>query len=277
MGIRRKSPRALLFDLDGTLYRGEQMVPGADLLLRTMRERNVPCWFVTNNSTRTAEDVARHLVDMGIPAEAGQVITSSLAAADYISMNYPASLAYIVGESGLADALGNAGIRLLNEEDSLTAARPDLVVQGIDRAMGYSKIAEAVRHVLSGSIFIQTNPDRLLPVNGALQPGAGSIGAMITAATGIEPIVIGKPSTIIMDYTLGRAGVAAEEAWVIGDNPHTDLAAAANAGCPSVLVLTGLCSRDDWQSRCVAAGVAPDLVCEDLDELNAIIKDALNT
>lgn len=273
MEQRIRKPRALLIDLDGTLYRGESRVPDADRLLQEMEQRGIPCWFVTNNSSRTPEEVARHLMHLDIPASADRVITSAIAAADYIRGNYSERLAYLIGERGLEEALERSGIPMLGNTEQAT--RPALVVQGIDRELTYDKLAKAVQYVLGGAKFVQTNPDLLLPTNGSLLPGAGSIGATITAATGIEPFIIGKPSRVIMDYALNLAGVKAEDAWVIGDNPLTDLAAAASAGCPSVLVLTGLCTTEDWTMRCEAAGVFPDAVCENLNELIALLMEAL--
>ncbi|MFC5700035.1 HAD-IIA family hydrolase [Cohnella faecalis] len=277
----RKLPEALLFDLDGTLYRGDERVPGADRLVRALEERGVRCWFVTNNSSRTPEEVALHLEAMGIPATPDQVVTSATAAADYVRRTYPEAGVYVIGERGLKMAMAEAVAFVANESGEAAGAeapdrKVDIVVQGIDREFTYERMTTAVRHILNGAAYIQTNPDRLLPVSGGFLPGAGSLGAAIEAATGVKPIVIGKPSPIIMDYALRLAGAAAERAWVIGDNPHTDLAAARDSGCPSILVLTGLCSRDDWRSRCEAADVTPDAVCAGPDELAELLLPLLD-
>lgn len=261
-------PKALLFDLDGTLYRGGERVPGADGLIRRLAAAGIPCWFVTNNSSRTPEDVAAHLRNMEIPADPGQVISSALAAADYASRLRPGGRAFVIGEAGLRQALTESGIRILDESDEGPA---DMVVQGIDRKFTYEKLAAAVRHMLEGAAYLLTNPDRLLPTDGGLMPGAGSLGASLSAASGKDPVVIGKPSAILMDFALKRAGVEPKEAWVVGDNPFTDIAAAVNAGCPSVLTLTGLCSAGDWEDKCRAAGVRPDAVCAGLEQLERML------
>ncbi|MBN2983907.1 HAD-IIA family hydrolase [Cohnella algarum] len=260
----RTLPKALLFDLDGTLYKGDTPIPGADRLIAKMEEIGLPCWFVTNNSTRTPAQVADHLNKMGIPASAGQVVTSAQAAAEYAKRHYPGAPVFLVGEHGIREALREAGLRLLDEADE-TDAR--LVVQGIDRALTFDRLTVAVRHLLRGAAFLLTNPDRLLPMGTGLLPGAGSIAALLEAASGTKPTVVGKPSPILMDYALARAGVSAGDAWVIGDNPHTDIAAGKAAGSPTVLVLTGLCSEADWRIRCEDADVKPDGVCADLDQL----------
>ena len=260
-------PKALFFDLDGTLHRGSQPVPGAGQLISGLVRRGMPCWFVTNNSTRTPQEAAEHLRRLGIPAEPGQVITSALAAADYVRRHYPGASAYVIGENGLVRALENAAIRVVTEPSSSA----DLVVQGTDRHFTYDKLAAAVRLILGGAPFIQTNPDLLLPSEDGMRPGSGSIGAAIQAAARQAPVVIGKPSAILMAYALKTANVKPEEVWVIGDNPHTDIAAAASAGCPSVLMLTGVCDESNWEAMCRTAGVKPHAVCAGLSDLEQML------
>jgi len=267
-------PEALLFDLDGTLYRGNEPVPGADRLIAGLQSRGMLCLYVTNNSTRTPAEVADHLREMGIPATEETIVTSALAAAEYAREHYPGADTYAIGEKGLREALRSAGMRLLPEQSD--GERAALVVQGLDRRLDYGQIATAVKHILDGAAFVQTNPDRLLPVDGGFLPGAGSIGASLQAATGSEPIVIGKPSRILMDYSLKLAGVPPERSWVIGDNPYTDLAAARNVGCPSILVLTGLCTKANWEEHCAAAGVTPDAVCEGPQQLAELLDEVLS-
>ena len=261
-------PKSLFFDLDGTLYRGSRLVPGADRLISGLARRGMNCWFVTNNSTRTPQEVAEHLRRLGIPAEPGQVITSALAAADYVRRHHPDALAYVIGENGLLRALEEAAVRTVTDP---AAASADIVVQGTDRQFTYGKLAAAVRFIFGGAHFIQTNPDLLLPAEDGMKPGSGSIGAAIQAAAGIQPVVIGKPSSILMNYALKMAEAKPEDVWFVGDNPHTDIAAAVNAGCPSVLMLTGVCTEQNWEEMCRLAGVMPDAVCPGLHDLEAIL------
>jgi len=264
------APEALLFDLDGTLYRGDEPIPGAGRLVEGLRIKGMLSLFVTNNSTRTPEEVAEHLRKMGIAAEEEKIVTSAMAAAYYVQTRHPGALTYAIGERGLKEALRRSGLPLL--EDGRDGAAK-LVVQGLDRKLSYPQLAEAVKHLLGGAEFVQTNPDRLLPVDGGFLPGAGSLGAILQAATGLEPIVIGKPSRILMDYALGVSGTSPERSWVIGDNPYTDLAAARAAGCPSILVLTGLCGPDDWEAHCEKAGVEPDAVCAGPEQLEQLLNE----
>jgi 4-nitrophenyl phosphatase len=145
-------------------------------------------------------------------------------------------------------------------------------VQGIDRQLTYERLAEAQLHLVNGAAFVVTNPDRQLPVAGRVLPGAGSIAAALEAASDTTPTIVGKPSPILMNVALRRAGVAAADAWVVGDNPRTDIAAGLGVGCPAVLVLTGLCSEEDWRQRCEDAGAMPHAVCRDLAQLEQYVK-----
>ncbi|MFD0670259.1 HAD-IIA family hydrolase [Cohnella sp. GCM10027633] len=265
----RSKPDALLFDLDGTLYRGNERIPGADRIIGKLSREGLPCWFVTNNSTRTPAEVAAHLSHLGIEAEERRVVTSAMAAAYYVQMHYSQADAFVIGERGLREALREAGVRIVEGSDR--AVRADVVVQGLDRELSYEKLRVGINHLLAGAAFVQTNPDRLLPMEGSFLPGAGTIGAALEAATGIKPVVIGKPSSILMDYALRLAGTAPDRAWVIGDNPHTDIKAGNVAGCKAILVLTGYCDEDNWRRECEAADARPDAVCEHLDALEKLI------
>lgn len=254
------APKALLIDLDGTLYHGGHRIDGADRLILTLQERGIAYLFLTNNSSASAEAVAARLRGMGIPAEARDVCTSAQAAAAYVADRHPSARVMVVGEEGLHEAVLGAGLVVTDE-------RPDVVLQGIDRQLTYSRAAEAVAAIRGGASFVMTNPDLLLPSDHGFIPGAGSIGAMLRAASGVEPVVIGKPHEPLMRYALERLGVQAREAVVIGDNPATDIAAGARAGCSTILVLTGLANPDNAEALCQASSVVPDSVCADLDDL----------
>jgi 4-nitrophenyl phosphatase len=256
--------RGLLIDLDGTLYHGDKKIKDADLLIHYLQETAMPYRYVTNNSSATPEAVAARLKAMGIPAEAEHVCTSAQAAAAYIAEQSPGASVFVVGEDGLRRAVSDAGLRL-------TAEQPDYVLQGIDRAFTYERLAQAVRFIHEGATFVMTNPDLLLPSGDGLIPGAGSIGAMLRAAGGKEPILIGKPSSVLMQYSLASIGLAADEAWVIGDNMATDIAFGKAAGCGSLLVLTGLTTEANMAHYIAQAGCEPDIICNDLQELRDYI------
>lgn len=253
-------PGGLLIDLDGTLYHGHVMIEGADTFIRMLRQREIRYLFVTNNSSATPETVAERLCMMGIPAAADDVCTSSQAAAAYIAQETNEARVFPVGEAGLHDALIKAGLQIVEEA-------PDIVVQGIDRQLTYDRIAAAVGHIRSGARYILTNPDVLLPSDSGLIPGAGSISAILEKASGVHPTVIGKPSAILMNYALERLGQKAEDVWVIGDNPATDIAAAQASGCRSVLVLTGLATEANYTDLLLQAGCNADEIIADLHQL----------
>jgi 4-nitrophenyl phosphatase len=254
--------KGLLIDLDGTMYQGSRPVDGADRLIRHLQREGIAYRFVTNNSSATPVEVASRLSAMGIPARPEDVCTSAQAAAVYIAKLAPHSSVFVIGQKGLREALTEAGLRLTDEH-------PDFVVQGIDREFTYDRVAQAVQHIRSGVPFILTNPDRLVPSTHGLLPGAGSIGAMIQAASGQEPIIIGKPSSILMNYALDSIGLTHRETWVVGDNLATDIAAGIASGCGTALVLTGLTTRENYDDYKNQAGCTPDIIYDTLDELTA--------
>lgn len=252
--------KAYLIDLDGTLYHGRHRIEGADKLIRTLNEQGMPYLFVTNNSSRTPQGVADHLNGMGIPADASQVCTSAVAAAEYVAKETPGAKVACIGEEGLLQAIEAAGLKRTDDA-------PEYVIQGIDREFSYQKLTNALRWINGGSKFVMTNPDLQLPSDDGLTPGAGTIGAAIEAATGVYPTVIGKPSSIIMKSAISRLNLKSDEVAVIGDNMRTDIAAGAAAGCETLLVLTGITTRDNMDSHIQVTKVRPDHVFEDLHKL----------
>lgn len=262
--------QGLLLDLDGTIYRGREPIPGADRLIRLLKDNGLPFRFVTNNSSAAPELVAQRLQAMGIDAKPQDVCTSAQAAARHVADKRPGARVIVIGERGLREALSEAGLNLVEQE-------ADVVVQGIDRAFTYDKAAAAVQAILGGAEFVLTNPDLLLPSDSGLEPGAGSIGAMIAAASGREPVVIGKPSSILMDYALAELGKEARETWVVGDNLATDIAAGKAASCGTILVLTGLTTRANYERYAQAAGCEPDVICSDLDDLQSYISSSMRS
>jgi 4-nitrophenyl phosphatase len=255
----------LLIDLDGTLYKGNQIIEGADKLISELNRLAVPYLFITNNSSKTPADVEHHLRSLGINASATNVLTSSQSAATYVINQGLGKRVYCIGENGLQTALVEAGLILVNED-------ADVVVQGIDRSFTYDKLKKAVRFILAGAPFVCTNPDILLPMDDGLVPGAGSIAASIQKATQKEPIVIGKPSSIIMKDALVRLGMSASSVWMIGDNMRTDIGAGASVSCNTMLVLTGMTTTHNLEEECVIAGIRPDMICNKLEDVLTWVK-----
>jgi 4-nitrophenyl phosphatase len=246
-----------LIDLDGTIYKGRNRIEGADQFIRRIRELGIPFQFVTNNSSRTPESVAEHLIEMNIPAQSSEVYTAAQAAAAFMLEDCKGKKVFYIGETGLEKAIVEAGFIITNE-------RPDYVVQGIDRTFNYEKLKQAVRLIQEGAVYILTNPDLLLPSDDGLNPGAGTISAAIIAGTGVQPIVIGKPSNIIMNYAIKRLGLPSRQIWVIGDNMMTDIGAGKASGCNTGLILTGVVTKHNIADKIAEAGFNADVVCDDL-------------
>lgn len=256
--------KGLLLDLDGTLFHGGIMIPGADALISGLRAKEIPFLFVTNNSSRTPAGVAEHLRAMGIEAHEREVCTSSLAAAAYVAEESPGASVAILGEEGLRMACLEAGLALVE-------AKPQYVIQGIDRSFTYHSLARAARWITEGASFVLTNPDLMLPSDDGMVPGAGTLGAAIEAAIGVAPVVIGKPKRHLVSYAAARLGIEPSDAVVVGDNMRTDIAAGAHAGCRTILVLTGVTTTGNLDHYKELTGVTPDEICGDLAELRTLL------
>lgn len=254
----------LLIDLDGTLFHGGVMIPGADKLIAGLRSAKIPFLFVTNNSSRTAAAVAAHLNGMGIEANSHEVCTSSMAAARYIAGESPQARVAILGEEGLLQACSEAGLTIVEDH-------PDYVVQGIYRSFTYDSLAKASRWIMGGAKFVLTNPDLMLPSDDGVMPGAGSLGAAIEAASGVSPVVIGKPESHLITYATTLLGIKPEDAVVVGDNMRTDISAGVQAGCRTLLVLTGITTMDNLEHYQNITGVTPDEIYADLAELMVML------
>jgi HAD superfamily hydrolase (TIGR01457 family) len=249
-------PAAYILDLDGVVYHGRVVIPGACESIDRLRSSGTRVLFLTNNATRTREDIASRLKDMGIPCSAGDVISSAYATSVYIKEKYGSSTIYPVGEQGLVEELKRAG-HTINELDA------DHVVTGLDREFTYEKLTRALELLMNGAGFIATNTDAMLPTEHGFLPGAGSMVAAIQAASGVEPDVVGKPNKPIMDVLLKEYGLKSEECVMVGDRLETDILAGIRAGMHTVLVLTGASGIGDIGS----SGIRPDTVLDSIADL----------
>jgi HAD superfamily hydrolase (TIGR01457 family) len=250
----------LLFDLDGVLFRGDEPVANAPETVGTLREMDARIVFLTNNSSRTPEQVAAKLTRLGIAAEPEEVVTSALATADLLAERRVES-AYAIGGEGVIRALENAGISVLDGEP----ARVSHVVVGIDEDLTYAKLRTVCVLVQAGAHLVATNADRTFPSSGGqLWPGAGALVAAIMAATGVEAEVVGKPFPPLFESALRRSGGA--NPLVIGDRLDTDIAGADALGWDSLLVLTGVSDLRQLE----ASPVRPTYVAPDL---TALVRD----
>lgn len=237
--------RLVVLDLDGTVYRGDEVIPNAPEAIQTLRKRGLMVRFVTNNSRATPQWLVDKLSRMGIQASPEEALSSGMAAADQLAREGLTS-AYVVGEAGLAESLRDRHIEVVNCDSggaivSETSRRADAVVAGIDRSFTYAKLNGAMQQIRRGAKFVATNADTTYPVeNGGLVPGAGSVVAAITACSGAEPTLVGKPSPLMLEMVVAESGCAKDEILVVGDRIGTDIEWGRAYGCPTHLVLTGV-------------------------------------
>jgi 4-nitrophenyl phosphatase len=275
--------RLVIFDLDGVIYRGRQPVPGAAELVAGLRDAGLLVRFATNNSMASRTMYVPRLVEMGIPAEADEIVTSTSATIDHLGTHLPeVRNVMAVGASGMLDELRAAGFDATAAGDAVDSAYDggpldrsyDAVIVGLDPAFDFRRLAAATTAIRAGARFIATNADLRYPTPTGFLPGAGSIIAALRAAGGAEPLVIGKPEPGIFTAILERAGVGPDEAVAIGDNPDADMVAAHRAGMQSILVLTGV--ADTALAATLAGERRPDHVARDPSEVAALLRRRLS-
>lgn len=232
--------KGYLIDLDGTAYRGTEVINETLEFVEKLQARGVPYLFLTNNTTKTPEMVAEVLRTFGYPVTENQVYTPSITTAQYIYDKSPGAKVYMIGERGLRVALEERGLQIMDcGEDA------DYVVSGLDRDINYEKYTQACIGINNGARFIVTNGDRAIPTESGLRPGNGALASVISVCTGVEPIWIGKPHKFIMDKALELIGLPKTEVAMIGDNYLTDILAGINAGIPTIYIEGGVSSREE--------------------------------
>lgn len=266
---RLREAKGWIFDMDGVLYRGAEILPGVKELLDALTLRERPVMLATNNSMSTPEAYEHKLAAMGLDILAASVITSAVATRDYLLRTLPEGAGiFVVGMPALREQLFT-GTRFHPVQDG--EEQPAAVVVGLDMAFTYDKLKAAHEAIRNGALFIATNADTTLPTELGLVPGAGSIVAALAAAAGQRPIIIGKPETPMLLDAMQRMGTNPEETVMIGDRLDTDILAGERAGMVTVLVLTGVSTREDL----AAAEALPDFVVSDLPSLvEALTGDA---
>jgi HAD superfamily hydrolase (TIGR01450 family) len=275
--------RLVIFDLDGVIYRGRQPVPGAVALVAALRERGLLIRFATNNSMATRAMYVPRLVEMGIPAEMDEIVTSTSATIDHLRAHLPqVQTVLTVGAPGMLEELRAAGFDATAAADAVDADYDggplsisyDAVLAGLDPSFDFRRLAAATTAIRSGARFIATNADLRYPTPLGFLPGAGSIVAALRAASGQEPLIIGKPEPGIFTAILERAGVEASDAVAIGDNPDADVVAAHRAGIDSILVLTGV--ADAALAASLTGERRPDHVADDPSGVAALLGVAVS-
>lgn len=221
-----------LIDMDGVIYRGSQVIPGAAEWIAELRNEDVPFLFLTNNSQRTRRDVATKLARMEIDVEESHIFTCAMATARFLARQKPNGTAYVIGEGGLLQALHHNGYSIVDHD-------PDYVVVGEGRSFNFEMIETAVQMIERGAKLIATNLDPNCPTQNGTRPGCGAIVSMLESATGRTACSVGKPSPVMFRFACAELGLTPEEITVVGDTLETDILGGVQMGCRTVLVLSG--------------------------------------
>jgi NagD protein len=247
-------------DMDGVLVHEEAAVPGADRFIAALQERGMPYMLLTNNSIYTRRDLAARLRASGLEVPEEAIWTSALATAKFLEDQRPGGSAFVIGESGLTTALHSAGY-------TMTERSPDYVVLGETRTYSFERITQAIRLVAEGARFIATNPDPTGPTPQGPLPATGSVAALISRATGIDPYYVGKPNPLMMRSALNALDAHSETTAMIGDRMDTDVVSGLEAGLHTILVLTGVTTAAQAERFPFRASRVIDSVAVLADEL----------
>lgn len=248
-----------LIDMDGVLYRGSVLIPGADQFIGQLRKRNIPFRFLTNNSQRTRLDVVAKLARMGIEVEEEHVFTCAMATARFLAQQKPGGTAFVIGEGGLLTALHQNGYAVVDHD-------PDYVVVGEGRTFNLELVETAVRLINKGAKLIATNLDPNCPTHNGIRPGCGALVALLETATGVKAFSVGKPSPIMMRAARKELNLTTDETTMIGDTMETDILGGVQLGFHTVLVLSGGTRADDLERF----AYRPDIV---VDSLASLVKE----
>ncbi len=245
---------AMIIDMDGVLWHGEQPLPGLATFFQVLRERRLPFILATNNARLTPDQYVAKLARMDVVVDVKEILTSGMATALYLAGQYdPGSTCiFVIGENGIRQPLLDCGFTLTDlyhsqDSDAALPARADIVVSGLDTRLTWDKLASAAFNIQAGARFVATNGDTTLPTEHGLAPGNGAVLAALQAATGVAPSIIGKPEAIMYRQAMTLLGVAPEQTVAVGDRLDTDILGAVRTGIRSLMVLTGVSNVDDLE------------------------------
>lgn len=229
--LRQK--KGFICDMDGVLYHGNKILPGAKKFVDWLRKENKEFLFLTNSSERSPIELSQKLSRLGIEVAAEHFYTSALATASFVAWQSPGCSAYVIGEAGLINAIYDAGL-------SMNDVSPEYVIVGETRSYSFEKIEKAVELVQKGAKLIGTNPDKTGPTEKGIMPATGALIAPIEIASGREAYFVGKPNPLMMRSALKRLGTDVKDTVIIGDRMDTDIVAGTESEIDTVLVLTGV-------------------------------------
>ena len=248
--------QGLLIDMDGVIYQGDNLIPGADNFISRVLKENIPFMFMTNNSQRTRIDAVRKLQKLGINVTENHVYTSAMATGKFLASQIPKGTAYVLGEGGLLSSLHENGISLVNTD-------PDFVVLGEGRNFTLEMVQRAVDMILAGAKFVITNCDPSPKKKGWDNLGIAATSAMIEEATGIKAFVVGKPSPVMMRSARKALGLETAETTIIGDTMATDIRGGVQMGYKTILVLSGITKKENLGRF----AFKPDLVVDSVNDI----------
>ena len=253
-----------LIDLDGVIYRGNELLPGAKDFIAWLKANNKKFLFLTNNSFASETQVLEKLIGLGIVTDTSHLLSAGEAAVQNIARRFPGALVYLVGEQPLSDLLRQYQLQVADVD----AYQADVVLVGLDRHFDYKKLTGAVVAVRAGAHFITINRDPLLPVEGGFLPGCGTMAAAIEAGCGVTPEVVGKPEPLLLQEAMRIFGSNPSETVMIGDSLTVDIQGGKAAGTHTLLVLSGNTSREDVAH----SSIKPDYIYQDVAALLADLK-----
>lgn len=248
-----------LIDMDGVIYRGAELIPGAERFIEGLQRHQIPFLFLTNNSQRTRRDVATRLQRLGLDVGEEHIFTCAMATARFLAQQRPGGTAFVIGEGGLLTALHNNGYAIVDRD-------PDYVVVGEGRTLSYELVESALNMIRTGAKLIATNLDPNCPTHSGLRPGCGALVALLESASGIRAFSVGKPSPVMMRAARKELGLGAEQTIIIGDTMETDIVGGVQLGYHTVLVLSGSTTPNDLERY----AYRPDRVATSLADLDPI-------
>jgi len=233
--LRRK--KGFICDMDGVIYHGNNILPGAKEFVEWLQSEKKEFLFLTNSSERSPKELSDKLARMGLVVGENHFYTSALATASFIALQSPGSTAYVIGEAGLINALYDKGL-------SMNDVNPEYVIVGETRSYSFEKIEKAVMLLQKGAKLIGTNPDLTGPTEKGIMPATGALTAPIEMGSGRKAYFVGKPNPLMMRHALRKLGTAVSDTVIIGDRMDTDIVAGIESEFDTVLVLTGVTSRE---------------------------------
>ncbi len=251
-----RSKKAFICDMDGVIYHGNKLLPGVTEFVNWLKKAEKHFLFLTNSSERAPRELQEKLARLGLEVDKKHFYTSALATAAFVAKQTPGSTAYVIGETGLINALYDAGITM-NDVD------PDYVIVGESRNYTYENILRAVKFVQQGAKLIGTNPDLTGPTEQGIVPSTGALISPIEQATGNKAYFVGKPNPLMMRTALKKIGCRREETVIVGDRMDTDIVAGLESEITTVLVLSGVTSREDVDSF----AYRPDLILDGVGDI----------